>query len=159
MDSLSYDFFNTHLEPNYQDWLKDPTDKRLAMNAILSLYHIADHFWHEHQSIPETVYKTKCAGDYRKELASNNMSFRLLRDIAEAHKHLKLHRTIREISSAKQTDIGSMPYGEGSYSSGPYSGGPSLIVTDDKGKRHHLTQIARSVRLLWKEKLGIFKHD
>ena len=65
----AHDFFETHVVPNHEAWLARPTDIRLAMNAVLSLHHMADHFWLAYQATnPKLVYCTKNLRGFRDEL-------------------------------------------------------------------------------------------
>jgi hypothetical protein len=147
-------FFDTHLVPNYEAWLAQPTDLRLAMNATVSLYHMADHYWHSFSATePDRVFSTNSSSQFRGGLATRNTDYSLLRDVAEAHKHMKLDRSTRNVTESRQTAIGSTGYGEGGYGTGPYGGGPSVVVVLDDGTKRHLSYSAQVVRKLWEAML------
>lgn len=148
--SPAQQFFDTHVVPNHDLWLAQPTDLRLAMNAAVCLYHMADHFWHTfYATEPARVFGTGCSSQFRKELAKRNNEYSLLRDVTEAHKHMKLSRSTRSVTESRQTTVGSTSYGEAGYGTGPYGGGPSIVVELDDGTKQHLSYLARAVRELW----------
>ncbi len=143
-------FFETHVEPNHDAWLNEPTDIRLAMNAVVSLYHMADHFWHAYASIdPSRVFDTATAGKFRTALAQRNAHFAVLRDVAEAHKHMALDRASRVLTQAQQTAVGATGFGEADFGTGPFGGGPSIVVELDDDSKYHLSYLAEEVKRLW----------
>jgi hypothetical protein len=146
----AHDFFDTHLVPNHEAWLAEPTDMRLAMNAVVSLYHMADHFWHAYSKTdPGRTLNTANSALFRAALADQDREFAVLRDVAEAHKHMKLDRTNRTLTESRQTAVGSTGYGEAGYGTGPYGGGPFIVVELDDGSKYHLCHLAQEVRQLW----------
>ncbi len=143
-------FFDSHLMPNHDAWLAEPTDLRLAMDAAVSLYHMADHFWHTFSATePARVFDTSNSSRFRTELAKRSAQYSLVRDVAEAHKHMKLDRPTRSVTESTQTAIGSTGYGETGFGTGPYGGGPSVVVELDDGTKQHLSYLAKEVRELW----------
>lgn len=146
----AHDFFDTHLVPNYEAWLVQPTDMRLAMNAVVSLYHMADHFWHAYANLDSSrIFATANSALFRAELANRDHRFKVLRDVAEAHKHMKLDRSTRILSESRQTGVGSTGYGQAGYGTGPYGGGSSVVVELDDNTKHHLGYLAQEVKQLW----------
>lgn len=150
MQTPAHEFFHIHVLPNLEAWLSQPTDIRLAMNATVSLYHMADHYWLAYSPIdPARVFGTKDSGSFRSELAMRNVHFKVLRDVAESHKHMELGRPSRVLTLANQTTVGATGFGEAGFSTGPFGGGPSVVVELDDGTKHHLSYIAEEVRQLW----------
>lgn len=148
--TAAHEFFDTHVVPNHDEWLGQPTDLRQAMNAVLSLYHMADHFWHAYgEADPGRTFHTARAGEFRAEMARRYNLFAILRDVAEAHKHMRLDRSVRSVTESSQTAVGSTGYGEAGYGTGPYGGGPSIVVLLDDGSKQHLSYLAHEVRQLW----------
>ncbi|WP_275288634.1 hypothetical protein [Halomonas elongata] len=148
--TVAHNFLDTHVVPNHEEWLVQPTDLRLAMNAVLSLYHMADHFWHAYgQTDPDRTFHTARAGEFRAEMARRDSRFAVLRDVAEAHKHMRLDRPVRTVTESSQTAVGSTGYGEAGYGTGPFGGGPSIVVVLDDGSKQHLSNLAYEVRQLW----------
>jgi len=151
----AHEFFDTHVAPAMGDWLKAPTDIRLAMSAAVVLNQMADHFWHGFAPIdPGRVFNTQSPGTFRAELANRTQDFALLRDVAEAHKHVKLDRPVRAVTSAGQSFIGATGFGEGGYGEGPFGGGPSVVVALDNGQKRHLSAVAETVMKLWSSMLA-----
>lgn len=148
--TVAHEFLDTHVAPNHDEWIGEPTDLRLGMNAVLSLYHMADHFWHAYgQADPAHTFHTAHAGEFRTEMARHHNLFAILRDVAEAHKHMRLDRPVRTVTGSQQTAVGSTGYGEAGYGIGPYDGGPSIVVLLDDGSKQHLSYLAYEVRQLW----------
>lgn len=148
--TLAHDFFDTHLVPNHEVWLVQPTDIRLAMNAVVSLYHMADHFWHAYnQTNPNLTFQTRNSALFRAALATRDNHFAVLRDVAEAHKHMKLDRPARILTDSTQSGIGSTGWSEVGYGIGPYGGGPSIIVHLNDNSKYHLSFLAQEVQKLW----------
>lgn len=147
-------FLDSHVVPNHDSWLVHPTDLRFAMNAVVSLYHMTDHFWHKSSpSEPDRVFGIESPGQFRKELARRDNQYSLLRDVAEAHKHMQLDRSTRSIREARQTAVGSTGFGEAGYGTGPHGGGPSIDVELDDGTKQHLIYLAKTVCELWESML------
>lgn len=146
----AHEFFDMHVAPNHGAWQAHTTDIRLAMNVVVSLYHMADHFWHAYSKTdPSRVFSTRAPSLYRAELARQNQHFSILRDVAEAHKHMKLDRPVRNLTKSRQTLVGSTGYGQANYGTGPYGGGLSIVVVLDNGAKHHLNYLAQEVKQFW----------
>ncbi len=92
MTSRALNFWNTHALPNYFEHCKYRADIRLAMNAALSAFHMADYVFAEYRiSDPSKLSGYINKSDYRtKVLCAACSEFELLQDVANAHKHLWL---------------------------------------------------------------------
>lgn len=154
MTTLAHEYFQVHALPNLEAWLAQSTDIRLAMNAVVSMYHMADHYWHAYSVLePSRVLSKNTSSAFRSELATSNSHFKILRDVAEAHKHMELDRSSRVVSNASQTAVGATAFGESDYGTGPYGGGPSIIIKLDSGTKHHLSYLVGEVKQLWQSML------
>jgi|ERR1700722_6433775 len=51
---------------------------------------------------------------------------------------MTLNREPRRVTSADQTEISTMGYGQGGYGEGVYGGGPQIVVTLDDGSKRPL---------------------
>jgi len=152
--SIAHCFFDTHLIPNYKEWEANTLNLRLAMNASLSLFHMADHFWHSFcGSDPDRVFNEKNFRGFHNRINNECKNFRLLRDVANAHKHMKLDRSNRAITLSEQTSLRNPGYGESGYGSGPYGGGLSIVIILDDGTQRHLADILQTVKSYWHNKL------
>ena len=89
------EFWQIHALPNIRDFRNDPADQRKAMNAALSAFHMCDYVWKTyHISDPAKVFQqTASTYDFALYLIGHECSdFTLIRDLANAHKHMKLNQ-------------------------------------------------------------------
>jgi len=122
-------FFLEHVIPNFVAFEAEKLDVRLAMNAAVALNQMADHFWHSISPLSTSaVYDCASLEAFRKELTKQNSHWAVLRDVAEAHKHVRLKREPRAVTSSSQSSLGEVPFGSAPYGTGPYSG-ESIVVT------------------------------
>lgn len=148
-------FLDTHVLPNVSEWRKSALDLRLAMNAAVSLNQMADYFWHQFfESEPDRVFAKSDVGAFRRELATRHPSFGLIRDVADAHKHLKLNRNDRVLTSAGQTVLGSLGFGEAEYGLGSFGGSEEVVIELDSGQRRHFSGILEDVVAMWEAMLS-----
>jgi hypothetical protein len=149
-------FFEGHLRPNYEEWLASPLNERLAKNAVADANNMAArvfHYWRDRD--PSQVYGATDEGRYRDELAQRECTdFALVRDVAEAHKHVTLTRRSRRLTRSDQTAPGATAWNEGGYGEGVFGGGPQLVVRLDKGTKRPLTAIMGTVITMWERLLG-----
>jgi hypothetical protein len=137
-----------------QDFEQNPLDMRLAMNAAVALNQLADYFWQTFNSTdPARVYGAPSVRGLRDALVARCPEFAVVRDVAEAHKHMKLDRGARVLTRADQTAQGSTAFGEAGYGTGPWGGGPSVVVELDTRERVHFSHAARVVLEQWKAML------
>jgi hypothetical protein len=148
-------FFETHVVPARDVWRRSPRDLRVSMNLAVSLNQMADHFWHQyHESEPTRVHGKTNVSVFRKFLAEGNPSFGLIRDVADAHKHVKLDRPDRVLTSAGQTSHGSLGWGEAEYGVGEFGGEEEVVIELDSGARRHFSGVVRDVFGMWHVMLG-----
>lgn len=134
--------------PGIEDWRKDQVDVRLAMNLANSLNNLVEYYWCVYASIhADRVFQTHCLKEFRTELSRRNNDIALIRDIADAHKHLKLSRVDREITNANQTTRQCVGYGQ-AYGL-CYGGGELLVVTLDDGQERYFSLVAESAFGFW----------
>ena len=103
------EFFDKYLIPNVREWEGEPLYERRAMNAVLSLNHMADWFFlqsKDEAKLPMSVTGTK---QYREHLVSAECpDFQIIWDVADAHKHFKLDRKSAKVKEVDQTKVGEM---------------------------------------------------
>jgi hypothetical protein len=75
--------------------------------------------------------------------------FGLVRDIADAHKHVVIDRASRKITGSDQTQTGTIGYGQGGYGEGVYGGADQLVVTLDDGSKRALSGVMQNVIAMW----------
>lgn len=149
-------FFDNHVKPNYEQWLADPLNERLAKNAVADANNIAARVFHHWRDLdPSQVNDTADEGHYRSELAARECpDFGLVRDVADAHKHVTLHRPNRRVTGANQTGVGATAWGEAGWGEGVSGGGPQLVVTLDDGTKRPLTAIMANFMEMWERLLA-----
>jgi len=146
----AHEYFDTHVVPAVGEWCKVPTDIRLAMSTAVVLNQMADHYWHGFESAdPTRVFHTATVKAFRAELAARNTDWALLRDVAEAHKHVKLNRPVRAVTSAGQAFVVSTGFGATPYGTGPWGGTSSVVIELDNGNRVHFSATVKKVMELW----------
>jgi hypothetical protein len=125
------------------------------MIAAVALNQMADHFWHGFAPVaPSKVFGKTDVKSFRAELASRNANFGLVRDVAEAHKHVKLDRPTRAVTSAGQTTVcATTGWGQGGFGTGPYGGGSFVVVSLDNGQKQHLSRAVAEVVRMWEAML------
>jgi hypothetical protein len=79
----SVDFFRQVLEPDYRECIAAPADLRKAFHAAASLFHLRD--W-----IAATESPNPTKEDLQAKLVARCEFFAIIRDVANASKHLKL---------------------------------------------------------------------
>ncbi|MCQ4251778.1 hypothetical protein NA644_20940 [Pseudomonas stutzeri] len=145
-------FFEKHVSPSLNDWEKSPVDERLAMNLASNLNNLIDHYWHSASAnAPSKVLHKKTLKEFRADLAKINVNIGLIRDVADAHKHLKLSRRDRSLTNANQTSPQQVGYGQAYGMS--YGGGELLVITLDNGKEEYFSIIAGAAYEYWRNEL------
>jgi hypothetical protein len=98
-------FFEQHVRPNYEEWRQEPLNERRAKNAVSDANNMAArvfHYWNGRDQ--SQIYGARREGDYRDELAARECpDFALVRDVAEAYKHVELSRPTRRVTRYDQT--------------------------------------------------------
>jgi hypothetical protein len=147
-------FFDDHVIPNFREWSSLPTACSRAMNLAISLNHLADYYWREHQTDLSRPLNAINFGDFRRRLVELTPEYGLVRDVADAHKHFKLDRADRNITHATQAAIGAMGWGDASWGAGTWGGAAEVIVTFDDGSKHHFSTAVLRVMSMWRGLLG-----
>ena len=135
-------FLETVVAPNIEDFHNNFSSLRHAHNAISALDALAAHlyYWAVANS-PNVVSSAIGDTGYRAELAERNNSFKLLRDIAKAQKHVHLKYHNPQVKRADQVTSKEMGWGDGGYGQGRYGGGEQVIVNDNNGQLHYVEEI------------------
>lgn len=138
-------FLETVVAPNIEDFHNNFSSLRHAHNAISSLDALAAHLycWAVANS-PNVVASAIGDSGYRNELAERNGSFKLLRDIAKAQKHVHLKYHNPQVKRADQVTSRNMGWGDGGYGQGRSGGGEQVIVNDNNGQLHYVEEIVDS---------------
>jgi hypothetical protein len=157
--SMPRKFFEQHVMPSYEEWLRHPLDKRLAKSAVQEANNLAAHvFLHWKNRDPSKVYGAEREGQYRDELVTRECpDFALVRDVAEAHKHVKLERKSRLITRYDQTAVKDTVFEEGVFEEGIFEG--EILVTLDDGSTRPLAEILGNVMTMWGRLLEHCQHS
>lgn len=142
-------WFEIHVRDNYDEWSKEWLNKRLAHNCIAAMNNFAERAFKCWGPGSENTMGANTAAEYRNKLAKKVTEFGLVRDIAEAHKHVCLNRGSRKVTSEAQTNRSPTGFGEAGYGEGSWGGSDALIVTCDDGTKRHLRGIAEKVMKMW----------
>ena len=152
------DFFETHVRPNYQAWLNSPLEEHLAKNAVAEANNMAERMYH-HLSMnnPQLIFGAKKPSEYRDYLTESKCpDFALIRDVADAHKHLGLDRKSRRLTRDSQTNIetpgGMFPpsyFPPRYFSRGYFGPREQFVVTLDSGEKRPLSTIMKNVLEMW----------
>ena len=148
-------FFEDHVKPNYEAWLAHPDKEYLAKNAVSDMNNMAErvfHYWSGRDN--SQIFGKQSARQYREELANRECSdFALIRDIADAHKHVELDRTSKQVTKSDQTKPGNIGWGEGGFGEGKFGGAKQLVVVLDNGSKRALSAILKNVMDMWERLL------
>ena len=148
-------FFENYVRPNHEAWLASPLDERLAKNAVGDANDLAARAFH-HWKVrdPSQINGAASEGQYRNELAIHECTdFSLVRDVADAHKHVELDRPSRRVTRSEQTGPASMGFGDGGFGEGPFGGGLQLVIRLDDGSKRSLTAVMKNVMEMWERLL------
>jgi hypothetical protein len=109
-------------------------------------------YWYTFESVePDKVFNQEREECFRSELARRNENIDLIRDVANAHKHLKLTIGNPAITNADQTHTRKSGWGQ-DY--GMCFGGGELLVIDlDDGTEKYFFCVAKSAYEYWELKL------
>lgn len=147
-------FFEQHVRRSYEEWLRDPLDEHRAKTAACEANNMAArvfHCWKDRDR--NQIYGAKGEGQYRDELAAHECEdFALVRDVAEAHKHVELSRPSRLVTRYDQTAAEVSWWDEARWDDDARWGG-QLVVTLDDGTRRPLAEIMRNVIAMWERLL------
>jgi hypothetical protein len=148
-------YFEDFVLPNIEAWEKAPLCEWKAQNAINELNNMAERYWHYWKDLDRSkIYETKTVGRFRQHLCHRSPWFKLLLDIAEAHKHVRLDRKPRIVTNSSQTGLGHTGgalAGLG-LASGPIGGGTTgLLVRLNDGSSRDLMFVITNVTLMWRQ--------
>ena len=136
-----------------QDWQADETAIHKAMLVATNLSHLADYYWKCYSNDGGKVFGKASLKTFREHLETTVPDYALLRDICDAHKHLRLDRSFKRISKADQTNIGKMGWGEAKWGEARWGSPDEVVVTDDSGETHHFVTLVQRTEAMWKRLL------
>jgi hypothetical protein len=143
--STAREFFDEIVTPDFHDFLADTASLRKAFHCALSLYHLHEWVFADHGS----QLGDASARDFDRRLCSQSTDFQLIRDIANAAKHMVLNRDPQRLTHSANVEIQSTAFGEGAYGQGPYGGGKRARAHVGPTTYEELDAVARDVFNMW----------
>lgn len=152
-NATATEFFLTTVKPTAEEFLRDFRSIRRGRLAAIVLYHMADHAALEGYS---GIEMKKRLDALHEELIDACPDFALIRDIADASKHARLHvrtESPRQVTTAGQitrpAGIFGAPFGTGVFGEASW-----VMVTLDGGQTCALVGIVQTVLQMWESKLN-----
>jgi hypothetical protein len=154
-------YWNELVEPDYREFMAAIDDMRRAFHCASSLFHMADWlYWgnkayidanftfRDKNGINQPVYDERSFANAIRDL---HPDFELIRGIANASKHLLIAKGKHAAapSSAANTYVTPIAYGEGSYGVGPYGGSPRVRQEAPNNQDIEFTDLAKSIYDMW----------
>ena len=123
-------FLDSIVKPNVAEFKQSFADLRHAYNAISSIDSLAAHMFEDlSASGHASVNAISSDSHYRQTLATQDVAFLHVRDIAKAQKHVRLTQHNPVVTSADQISSRAVGWGEGGWGQGRY-GGVDQVVAD-----------------------------
>ena len=123
------EFIAQVVRPNVSDFCANVGSLRHAYNAVFAVDALAAHLhWWLQSNNSGSMTTSQNDGTYRTELGKANDAYALLRNIANAQKHVVLTRHNPKVETAKQITSRRIGYGEGGYGEGRYDGVEQVVV-------------------------------
>lgn len=146
--SKLHQYFTQHVLPAEKEWRASQLDGRLAMILAGAINNLVDYYWHSTQEglFPSPFFATG-KKDFRKKLSAQSESLQLVRDIADAHKHLVVERADRKISRPDQVKPERVGYGQ-AYGL-CYGGGELLAVSLDNNETKYFVVVVDEAMAFW----------
>lgn len=140
------EYFDNVVSPDFRDYVNDLGSLRKAFQCAGSLFHMHDWVYREFfAEIPDC----KDEKAFSKKLAEQCSSFAIVRDIANASKHMILNsEKMRKVRSVSALSIG---WVEGGFI-GPFDGSLRVLVQTDSGYEV-FGELAHDVLSMWLDML------
>jgi hypothetical protein len=154
-------YWNEIVIPDYDEFFADLDNLRKAFHCAGSLFHMGDwlyhgnkayidaHFtWLDGNGAAQSVSDEKTFASAVRDL---NPNFELVRNIANASKHLLIKKGKHAASpvSAANTYVSGTGFGIGGFGMGPFGGTPRARQQGPGGADLELSDLATSVRDTW----------
>jgi hypothetical protein len=145
------DFFEDHVRPDFEAWKSEKSNQRLAKHLASNLNNMAARTWSYWKILnPKNINHTSSEGKYRDFIIANICDdFALIRDIADAHKHVEIDRGSRRITRSNQTNNDSIKWDEGRWDETRWDSPEELIITLDDGSKRTFEAVATRVMQMW----------
>jgi hypothetical protein len=130
--------------PDFEEFESDTTSLRKAFHCAQSLFHLHDWVFQDHKPTFSDCSDEKCLS---QKLAAESRDFAIIRDIANASKHMSLRGGVI-LDRADAVSIQSTTFGEGPYGVGPYGGSPRVRIRIDDHDEEFQT-LAKNTLNMW----------
>lgn len=148
------EFFQTIVEPSYQDYLAAPFQHHRVKNAAAQLDTLAERMWQWWcETDVSKIQGTASPRAYRELLAKQVCpDFQIVWDLHDAHKHVELTRGARIITSASQSGL---TFVGGAFDPEVFDpaafdcGVETFIVRLPNGTDRNLAEVFANVRDMW----------
>lgn len=149
------EFFHQNIVPCRDEWRKRPLEHWIAMSAVQNVNILAEHYWRHWRTVdPRRVADAASAGAFRTHLAQYEcLEFQIVRDVADAHKHVTIDRRPRGVTMSMQTGLETLGWDQGAWDEMPWDGNQALVVTLDNGSKRTLEPIVDKVIAMWRRLL------
>jgi len=137
------------------DYLASKTELHKAMAAANNLNNLADWYYAEYSAEPTKVLGATSVSQFRRLLSQHSYDYALIRDVSDAHKHLRLNRPDRFLTSAGQSSVTSLGWGSARWGDARWGSPAEVVIIDDAGKFHHFRALCLRVQEMWEHMLGI----
>jgi hypothetical protein len=141
------EFLNEVVEPNINEFHRNPSDRRRAYNAISSADALAAHIY-EHA--PGHRRGATNDTEYRHKLAEESPDLKTLFEVAKALKHVSLRWGSPEVKREEQIGARSVAFSEGPYGKGRHGGPPQVFIDLEQGRIYIEDMLDQSVDFLKK---------
>jgi hypothetical protein len=154
-------YWNQVVVPDYDDFFGALDDLRKAFHCASSLFHMADWVYHGNKAYIDAnitwldgngvVQRVTDEKTFANALRDLNPDFELIRNIANAGKHLLIKKGKHAASpvSAANTYVSGTGFGIGGFGTGPFGGSPRARQQGAGGADLELSALATSVRDTW----------
>ena len=140
------DFLHEHVRPTVKHWRVAPDELWRAMNAVLNLNQLADYRWHDLGARGALI-------EFRRALVNRCPSFQLIWDVADAHKHMKISRTERTLTSAGQASVVPVGWDDAEFGILEWGSSPEVVIYTDQGQMKRLKPVIEEVLTMWEAEL------
>lgn len=154
-----YEFYDVFLSENYEDWKNEPDSIRKAFNVAVSAFHLADHYCLFHQRKSAAFlqrYKEKNdvgLNEFRSDLELCQPLFKVIRDMANAYKHLYTRGTTCSIDSTGAIEC--VEYNgesiEQDWSDASADSVAEIVIRHDDGSVTNFHTAIEGVMEMWRE--------
>jgi hypothetical protein len=152
-----YDFYEAFVIPNWREWQAqqhDPFSIRLAFNAAVAAFHLADHYFRYYEKHNADFQRRYGKGDnglrkFQAKLVSRERNFKIIQDMANTYKHLYPRPSCSILSGGaimwmalKDDKITARPFSKGSPDF-------EIVIRHKDGKTTKFSKAIESVIEMW----------